>query len=203
TGVFPIRAETQEGLTNLIVNQHLYGLPDNYLQTYRDNIDAITADDVLRAAKKHVRPDEMAIVIVGDAEEVLMQARDYARSVEVFDINGVSQDLAKYEPSADTTTADVAGKWTLNIDFQGQQMPVSLTLQQTAENVTGVLETMLGTGKIEDGKILGSKISAAAKAEMQGRSVEFIINGKVDGETISGTISAPIVPDPLPFSGTR
>src|SRR5207253_10336987 len=38
TGVFPIRAETQEGLTNLIVNQHLYGLPEDYLQTYRDNV---------------------------------------------------------------------------------------------------------------------------------------------------------------------
>lgn len=42
TGVFPIRAETQEGLTNLIVNQQLYGLPEDYLQTYRDNVNAIT-----------------------------------------------------------------------------------------------------------------------------------------------------------------
>jgi predicted Zn-dependent peptidase len=30
TGVFPIRAETQEGLTNLIVNQQLYELADDY-----------------------------------------------------------------------------------------------------------------------------------------------------------------------------
>ena len=28
-------AETQEGLTNLIVNQLLFDLPDDYLQTYR------------------------------------------------------------------------------------------------------------------------------------------------------------------------
>jgi zinc protease len=27
TGVFPIRAETQEGFTSLVVNQILYGLP--------------------------------------------------------------------------------------------------------------------------------------------------------------------------------
>src|SRR5256714_6502670 len=44
TGVFPLRAETQEGLTNLIVNQHLYGLPEDYLQTYREHVDAVTAD---------------------------------------------------------------------------------------------------------------------------------------------------------------
>ncbi|MFN0279567.1 MAG: M16 family metallopeptidase [Pyrinomonadaceae bacterium] len=88
TGVFPIRAETQEGLTNLIVNQHLYGLPEDYLQTYREHVDAVTADEVQRVALKLVRPDEMAIVIVGDAKEVLPQAKDYASSVEIFDTEG-------------------------------------------------------------------------------------------------------------------
>jgi zinc protease len=88
TGVFPLRAETQEGLTNLIVNQHLYGLPDDYLQTYRDNVDAVTADDIQRVARNLVRPDEMAIVIVGDAKEVLPQAEKYASSVEIFDTEG-------------------------------------------------------------------------------------------------------------------
>jgi predicted Zn-dependent peptidase len=88
TGVFPLRAETQEGLTNLIVNQHLFGLPDDYLQTYRDHVDAVTVDEVQRVAIKHVRPDEMAIVIVGDAKEVLPQAQSYADSVEIFDTEG-------------------------------------------------------------------------------------------------------------------
>lgn len=88
TGVFPIRAETQEGLTNLIVNQKLYGLPDDYLQTYRERVDAVSADEVLRVAAQHIRPDEMAIVIVGDASEVLPQAKEYASSVEIFDTDG-------------------------------------------------------------------------------------------------------------------
>ena len=88
TGVFPIRAETQEGLTNLIVNQHLYGLPEDYLQTYREKVDAVNVDEVQRVALKHVRPDEMAIVIVGDADEVLPQTKEYATSVEIFDTEG-------------------------------------------------------------------------------------------------------------------
>ncbi|MFZ1699651.1 MAG: pitrilysin family protein [Pyrinomonadaceae bacterium] len=88
TGVFPIRAETQEGLTNLIVNQHLYGLDENYLQTYRQNVNAVTVDDVQRVAQAYVRPDEMAIVIVGDAKDVQPQAETYAESVEIFDTDG-------------------------------------------------------------------------------------------------------------------
>lgn len=89
------------------------------------------------------------------------------------------------------------------IDFQGQQLPVTLTLVQSADTITGELETMLGNGEIADGKVLGNKLSATAKAEMQGQPVEFEISGKVDGDTMSGTITAPIVPDPLPFSGNR
>lgn len=203
TGVFPLRAETQEGLTNLIVNQQLYGLPEDYLQTYRTNVEAVTADEVQRIAIKHVRPEEMAIVIVGDAEEVLPQAREYANSVEIFDTEGTVQDVEKYTKSDNEETADVAGKWSLVIDFQGQQMPVSLTLEQDGESVTGELETMLGNGKIEDGEVRGNKLSATAKAEMQGKPVEFAIAGKVAGNAMSGTITAPIVPEPLPFTGSR
>ncbi len=203
TGVFPIRAETQEGLTNLIVNQQLYGLPDDYLQTYREKVDAVTAEDVLRVAKKHIRPDEMAIVIVGDAEEVLEQVRSYADSVEIFDTEGIAQDESKYAGVKGGQPVDIAGKWKLIIDFQGQQLPVSLTLDQDGESVAGLLETMLGNGKITDGKVTGSRLSATAAVEMQGQPIEFAISGKADGDSMTGTISAPIVPDPLPFAGSR
>ncbi len=203
TGVFPLRAETQEGMTNLIVNQQLYGLPDDYLQTYRENVSAVTAEDVHRVAKTHVRPDEMAIVIVGDAEEVLPQVREYADTVEIFDTEGAKQDEAKYSLAANSETVDVTGKWKLLIDFQGQQLPVSLTLEQVGDDVTGDLETMLGNGRIDDGKVAGTKLSATAKAEMQGQPVAFEIAGKISGDAMSGTITAPIVPEPLPFMGSR
>jgi len=203
TGVFPLRAETQSGLSSLIVNQHLYDLPEDYLQTYRARVDAVTAEDVLAVAQKCVRPDEIAIVIVGDAEEVLPQVTSYSESVEVFDTDGNVQDVTKYAKSDDLGTADVAGKWSLVIEFQGQQLPVSLTLEQDGENVTGVLETMLGNGKIAEGKVTGNKLAATANAEMQGQPIEFIISGKIDGDSMSGTLTAPIVPDPLSFTGTR
>jgi zinc protease len=94
TGVFPIRAETQEGLTGLTSNQVLYELPDDYLQTYRENIDAITAEDVQRVANAYVRPDELAMVIVGDAKEILPQAKKYAEDVEILDAEGKQKEAA-------------------------------------------------------------------------------------------------------------
>jgi hypothetical protein len=203
TGVFPIRAETQEGLTNLIVNRQLYGLADDYLQTYRRNVEAVVADDVLRVAKKYIRPDEMAIVIVGDATERLEQAASYAPTVEVFDTDGKPVDVMTYGKDAAVETANVAGKWKLTLEFQGQQLPVGLTLAQDGENLTGSLETMLGDGSIASGTVRGNKISASATTEMQGQSLELAIAGTVSENSLSGTITAPILPEPLKFRGTR
>ena len=203
TGVFPIRAETQEGLTNLIVQQKVYNLPDDYLQTYREKIDEITIEDVAAAAGKYVQPDKMAIVVVGDAEEILTQVRGYTDRIEVFDTEGGALDASSYGDASSGEAADAAGNWELMIDFQGQQFPVSLTLAQTDGVVSGKLESMLGEGQIADGKVRGNKFSAVATTKMQGQSLELSINGTIDGDAMKGTLSAPMIPTPLDFSGKR
>lgn len=203
TGVYPIRAETQEGLTGLIANQQLYNLPSDYLQSYREKIDAVTAEEVMRVANEYVKPDVMAIVIVGDAADILPQARDYADEIEIFDTDGHAKDIADYEVDLSHESANVAGNWNLSLDFQGQQVPVTLLMEQDGSNVSGKLSTMLGDGEISSGKVRGKSISAVAATEIQGQTVEFVINADIDGEAISGTISAAVIPDSLPFTGTR
>lgn len=203
TGVFPIRAETQEGLTGLVVNQELYDLSDDYLQSYRDNINAVTLDDVLAAAKKYVRPDEAAIVIVGDAAEVLPQARKFADDVEIFDTEGRPLDIASFEHRPDEANANVSGTWELALDFLGQLIPVTMQLEQNDESISGSIETMLGSGTINEGQILGSKLKASSNVEIQGQMVELAISGAVTNDSITGSISAPIVPSPLPFTGKK
>ena len=47
-----------------------YKLPDDYFNTFIPKISAVTADDVLAAAKKYVHPDNLAIIIVGDREKI-------------------------------------------------------------------------------------------------------------------------------------
>ncbi len=203
TGVFPIRAETQEGLTSLIVQQKIYDLPDDYLQTYRDNIDAVTIEDVETAAQKYVQPEQMAIVIVGDAEDILPQAKEYAANVEIYDTDGNLQDVANYGKPSESAAVDVSGNWKLKVDFQGQEIPVSLKLEQTDGKISGKLESMLGEGKIENGKVTGNSFSAVAVTEMQGQQIELAISGTVENETMKGTLSAPMIPMPLDFSGQR
>ncbi|HRH45731.1 MAG TPA: pitrilysin family protein, partial [Pyrinomonadaceae bacterium] len=205
TGVFPIRAETQEGLTNLIVAQKLYGLPDDYLQTYRDKINAVTIEEVQRVAQTYIHSDQIALIIVGDAEEILKQAKSYAESVEIFDTEGNPQEIAKYEQNPDEPPAIVKGKWNLLIELQGQQLPVSFELIQTDSNFNGSFESPFGVGEVKEGSISGNKIKGTIFVDFQGQNVEISLNGNVENNILIKGILAPKIdglPD-LPFSGNK
>jgi zinc protease len=46
----------------------MFGLPENYFDTYRKNITSVTTANVLDAARAHVDPDKLQVVIVGNPE---------------------------------------------------------------------------------------------------------------------------------------
>lgn len=65
-GVFPIRYETTAAIATALSNKIIHALSDDFFDTYRDAVRAVTTDGVLRAAQKHLRPDQLRIVVVGD-----------------------------------------------------------------------------------------------------------------------------------------
>ncbi len=67
-GVFPLRFETPGPVVGALAGLVTHELPDDELARYRPSIEAVTAEDVHRAAVEHIRPDEAAIVLVGDSE---------------------------------------------------------------------------------------------------------------------------------------
>ena len=204
TGVFPLRAETQEGLTNLLVSQQLYDLPADYLQTYRDKVNAVTLEDIERVAKKYISSDKIAIVIVGDAGEILPQIKSYAQKIEIFDTEGKPIDVATYSNANTGAAANVNGKWNLTVEAQGQQLPVTLMLKQDGGKVSGSLDSMMGKGDIADAKVNGNKFVGTAKSQIQGQTMNLIINGTVNGDSMKGTITLPMPgAPPLSFTGAR
>lgn len=44
-----------------------YGLPEDFLERFRDNVAKVTQDDILRVAQAHLHPDRLVILVVGDA----------------------------------------------------------------------------------------------------------------------------------------
>jgi zinc protease len=69
-GAFPLRLQTTHGIASRLAETLIYRLPDDYFDTYRERVLAVSAEDVLQVAQRRLRPDALAIVVVGDASAV-------------------------------------------------------------------------------------------------------------------------------------
>lgn len=69
-GTFPLRLQTTDGVASRLAELVVHDLPRDYFDSYRERILAVGAEDALRAARDHVDPDSLSIVIVGDAAAI-------------------------------------------------------------------------------------------------------------------------------------
>ncbi len=69
-GSFTQTFETPLQIVMALQNIALYGLPDNYFNTYLQNIDAVTLNDVQSVARKYLDSSHMDVVVVGDLKEI-------------------------------------------------------------------------------------------------------------------------------------
>ena len=69
TGSFPMRLDTQAKLVQFILLVEFYGLGPDYAEKYPALINAVTKEDVLRAASRYLDPKDPVIVIVADLKE--------------------------------------------------------------------------------------------------------------------------------------
>lgn len=67
-GVFPIRYETTAAIAQALTTLIVHDLPPDFYDSYRDNVRAVTFPAVLHAADRHLHPDAIQIVVVGDPE---------------------------------------------------------------------------------------------------------------------------------------
>jgi zinc protease len=215
TGVFPIQIETQEGLINRLVQIKMFNLPADYLQTYRDRINAVTAADIQRVARQYVQPDKAAIVIVGDSAAIMEQVKPYAQTIEVYDISG----KRKETPTAVTTTttnttastatsagaANLIGTWNIEISApNGASMPATLTVNQENGKLTGKVTGQFGDADLTNVTVNGNNFDSALTLNVSGQTVNGKVSGNTSSDHMEGTINIEI-PNvaPLPFKGSR
>jgi zinc protease len=59
--------DTRAKALNQRVLLEFYGFPEDYFVKYPSMIEKVTADDVSRTAKKYIHPDQLAVLVVGNA----------------------------------------------------------------------------------------------------------------------------------------
>jgi len=70
TGSFPLRLDTNRKVANFLALVEFFELGLDYPERYGELIRKVTGEDVLRVAKRHVRPEQLVTVIVGDQKEI-------------------------------------------------------------------------------------------------------------------------------------
>jgi zinc protease len=87
SGVFSLGVATQDGLLGQLSSVYLDRMPEDYLETYRERIRALTADDVLAAARRHFDSANAQIFLVGDRAQIADQAALFGPVTE-YDAQG-------------------------------------------------------------------------------------------------------------------
>ena len=66
-GNFPLTIEKPNDIAEQILEVVFYGLDLGDLETYQERIHAVTVDDIHRVASEHLQPENLSMVLVGDA----------------------------------------------------------------------------------------------------------------------------------------
>jgi zinc protease len=70
TGSFSLRIDTNAKVASLLTAIEFYGLGLDYPEKYKDLINAITREDVIRVARKYLDPENFVLVVVAKQDKV-------------------------------------------------------------------------------------------------------------------------------------
>ncbi len=88
---FPRGFETPEQIAGRLSEVALYGLADNYFDSYVSGVADVTRDELMRVANKYLDPSRMAILVVGDRSVIepgLKSLEGIGATVTVLDAEG-------------------------------------------------------------------------------------------------------------------
>jgi Predicted Zn-dependent peptidases len=86
-GTFSIELAGQSGLASRIDTIYTYDLPRDFIQSFREKVNTVTASDIQKAAAKYFDTYRCAIVIVGDYQKVKDQIAPFG-DITVYDEKG-------------------------------------------------------------------------------------------------------------------
>ncbi len=65
---FVFNFDSKGEIINRMMAYDYYGIPDDFLEKVKERVENVTPEDVMAAAKRNIRPEELVVLIVGNAE---------------------------------------------------------------------------------------------------------------------------------------
>jgi len=102
TGRFVMALEDPQTIAEYALDIETENLPRDFYTTYLERVNAVTAEDVQKAAQKYIKPENTRIVITGKASEVLP-------NIENVMFNGKKVPVKYYDKKAELTEKPETG----------------------------------------------------------------------------------------------
>lgn len=121
-GSFPRQIETPQQIAGQVATYRLLGLTQEDLETYRSRVAELTVEDIHRVANERIDPDNVVIVVVGDATQVADKLERFG-PVTIVDLEGRPISMGDLEVKASAMSFEASalspGSWTYSVSFQG------------------------------------------------------------------------------------
>jgi len=113
TGSFSRSLEKPGTIARFALNTEMNDLPKDYYSNYLRNLNAVTAVDVQKMAKKYLMPKKSHVIVVGHAEEVASTLKKFGTSgkIKYYDHYGVEYDPNLKKVDASVTAESVIEKY--------------------------------------------------------------------------------------------
>lgn len=143
SGGFARSLESPQTVARFALNTVRYNLPKDYYATYLERLAAVTADDVMAAAKKFLHPDQTYLLVVGNkpavAEKLLPFDKD--KKIEYYDPFGNLLPDEEMELPKGLTAEQVIEDYITAIGGKEAAMKVnSISTAMSADSPMGKLE---------------------------------------------------------------
>ncbi len=133
-----------------------------------------------------MRPDSMASSLV--IMPYMMMPEDHKIAAEAVHalLSKPPKIEAPVRPSG--PPAQIAGQWSLHIDYLVGSADHNLIFEQNGGKVSGTHQSDILTGDLR-GSVAGKEASFFSSHRIQGTWIEYAFTGKVDGDSMGGTVS--------------
>jgi len=191
-GSYPLSIETADEVASAVANARLYGLPPDYVQTYRVRLGEVTPAAAQAAARAAIRPEASVIVVVGDAQKLYDRVKGIAPT-RIVDPEGKSLTPEDLNPKAAALDLDLSAllprRDSFTVMLQGNPIGWQRgVLERTGDGFTYTEDVSLG-GQVRtttvltlDGRAQLSRIRQSGSQMGQTVSVEVaVVNGRAKG----------------------
>ena len=116
-GNFALSLENPQTVARFAISTARYGLPADYYANYMKNLSAVSADDVMAAAKAYIKPENAYILAVGKAADIAPRLMQFngGDPIQYYDFEGNEYDPdKKIKPVPEGVTAESVNQMYIN-----------------------------------------------------------------------------------------